>query len=601
MSDTKFEQMLHEHLRFRPLLIQFFSKPVNHIHRLLIGQSKRAVLGCSVAIVLVYLLPYVLLGTKSHITIHDNLDSHQALFSILKESGQMRAGPFAIVKPIMGGIPRYCFRSEFNLLSLIYILFSPFVAYVVNAFVSRGLAFVGMALLLNRYRNHASGEDIAVYGTAVCFSVLPFWAPGGSSVSILPFALWAFLKVRDNSRDWFAITVCLLVPFLSLFFLVGLFFLVFCAGVEVLRSIQSRKLRILPWLILIIQLGTWCLIEYRMFYVMMFSHLGVLHRSEMAIQESTSLALSIKRAFQLMLSSQYHAQTLHNPICIVTVIASSALIVKMSRIELRRYRLIAFSIIAICFFAAFWMWNPVFHVRSALSLLNSFNVTRFTMLLPLLWYLLFGLSLLIINRYVRHGAVIITVLLLTQIFLFEFTRHEEIVNRRRGHPSYAEFFSSDLFERMKDIVGKNEKVACVGFHPSIALINGLSTVDGYISAYPLSYKHKFLEMMKPELQRSPWLKAYFNKWGSRCYLFSSEINGNVIEFKSYNHTIDSLNVDCTKLVELGCKFLLSTTPIATLCNSNCVPQNILTSNSSAFTIYVYDLDKQLYSSHTAKR
>src|SRR5699024_9806710 len=78
----------------------------------------------------------------------------------------------------------------------------------------------------------------------------------------------------------------------------------------------------------------------------------------------------------------------------------------------------------------------------------------------------------------------------------------------------------------KSYIGKETdtyKVGSAGLYPSIALYNGFYCIDGYSNNYSLEYKHEFRKIIENELNKNESLKAYFDDWGNRCYLFSSEI------------------------------------------------------------------------------
>ena len=65
----------------------------------------------------------------------------------------------------------------------------------------------------------------------------------------------------------------------------------------------------------------------------------------------------------------------------------------------------------------------------------------------------------------------------------------------------------------------------LGIDPAAALYHGFYSLDGYSNNYPLSYKHRFREVIAPELAKSEYLTDYFDDWGNRCYMFSAECPG----------------------------------------------------------------------------
>ena len=60
----------------------------------------------------------------------------------------------------------------------------------------------------------------------------------------------------------------------------------------------------------------------------------------------------------------------------------------------------------------------------------------------------------------------------------------------------------------------------LGISPAPALMHGFYTVDGYSNNYPLEYKHRFREVIAPEIEKNEEVRVYFDTWGNRCYLFN---------------------------------------------------------------------------------
>jgi hypothetical protein len=91
--------------------------------------------------------------------------------------------------------------------------------------------------------------------------------------------------------------------------------------------------------------------------------------------------------------------------------------------------------------------------------------------------------------------------------------------------SYKEFFSADLFEKIKkNISYSGEKVVAFGYHPSVLMYNGFNCIDGYNNAYPLSYMQRFRTLIAPELEINQEAREYYDSWGGRMYLYNSELS-----------------------------------------------------------------------------
>lgn len=133
-----------------------------------------------------------------------------------------------------------------------------------------------------------------------------------------------------------------------------------------------------------------------------------------------------------------------------------------------------------------------------------------------------------------------------------------------GFASIDEFYQPKLFAEIADSIGEkqeNYRVVSVGLYPSIPLYNGFYCLDGYSNNYDLAYKHQFEEIIEEELGKDESLRIYFDEWGNRCYVFSSEIPKRYYIRKTENLTIKSLELDYEKLYGMGCRYILSGLPI----------------------------------------
>ena len=99
----------------------------------------------------------------------------------------------------------------------------------------------------------------------------------------------------------------------------------------------------------------------------------------------------------------------------------------------------------------------------------------------------------------------------------------------------------------------------------IAIVNGISTIDGYHNIYPLSYKKKFRKIIEKEIDKNTNFKKYYDNWGSRIYAFvndPNEISINFSEAKNLGadfviskYDLNSNNLelvcdDCSKFLKL---------------------------------------------------
>jgi hypothetical protein len=78
-----------------------------------------------------------------------------------------------------------------------------------------------------------------------------------------------------------------------------------------------------------------------------------------------------------------------------------------------------------------------------------------------------------------------------------------------------------MFTSIKAAIGKPEnayRVASIGIPPAVAQYNGMWTIDGYSSNYPLPYKHRFRKIIGAELSKNETNRGFFDFWGSQCII-----------------------------------------------------------------------------------
>ncbi|MCX5780358.1 MAG: DUF6044 family protein, partial [Firmicutes bacterium] len=223
---------------------------------------------------------------------------------------------------------------------------------------------------------------------------------------------------------------------------------------------------------------------------------------------------------------------------------------------------------------------------------REFNFSRFHWLHPLLWYIIFALSLKSIVDHLRWGKALAMALIVVQIgFLFSY--NDELVERKNGSPSYREFYAEDMFRDIKAYIGEEPadyRVVSIGIHPSISQYNGFYTLDGYASNYPLSYKHEFRQIIAAELDKSPFYRDYFDHLGgSRCYIFVAKLMYNSMMDKNTTIVIEQLDLDTGQLKRMGGRYIFSALPIVNASTINLKLDQVFSNAHSAWKIYLYEV------------
>lgn len=523
-------------------------------------------------ILAIYILPFFMRMADSRILIHDNLDSNLVWFKILSESGHIFASFDELIPNIMNGLPRNCLGSEFNLILIFYYLFDPILAYIFNLTLMHFIAFIGMYLLLKNHFLIEHEFKFIVSGTALCFSLLPFWPNGGLSVAGLPLALYAFLNIRDqraNKLDW---AIILFIPFYSSFILSYLFFLFGMTLICIYGIYEKKRINFqFPAAIAFMTL-IFAVVEYRLIFDMFLNGGYISHRVEFdPTYSSTDFMRSNFWSIHNFVFGQYHAASLHTYFVGLSICSAYAILIKKGRLfENNKFILLIIAILIISIFQGFWSWDGLLPLKRQILLLNTFQFSRFYFLNPLLWYITFALSLSILFKYLRHGKqVVIALIILQTAFLFTYNS-ENVQSGGLGQIydeglSYKEFYSEYLFRDIAIYIGRPQseyRIVSIGFHPSIAQYNGFYTLDSYQSNYPLKYKHNFRHIIEGELSKNENARIYFDAWGSRCYVFVDEIFGQgYLNTKEASAYVQRLNLNSTALKNMGCSYVLSAVEI----------------------------------------
>lgn len=454
-----------------------------------------------------------------------------------------------------------------NKLALIYWLtyaFGPFGALGVGELIMRAVAFVGAFVFL---RDHViPKERLIALGVATCFALLPFWRPGMLGVPGQPLVAWAFLNIRggqSKARDYVIVAA---YGFCSNLFVYGLFFYGLLALVPIYDRTRRRPIR---WATiaalasgLAIAIGT----ELRV-----LATKSVLHRVEydaLGVRRASDQDHPFKETALLFLNGQWHANSLHKFVILPAVILALAVTFRRPADRLQRMlRAACLVFLAICTVYLISILPPVLRAVMHLGPLRAFTYNRGYTLFPLLTVVAFATSLVLLRDKLGrgHAAVMVAVALhVVYLFANNTALTHAITHResRNDHMTFRAFYAEGLFARIRQEIARTGEgaVVSVGMYPSIALYNGLPTVDGYSNAYDLSYKHQFRRIIARELARQETTRAYFDGFGSRCYVYDDVVGKSLSTKASYLRT-PSLDLDWDELRAMGGRYLLSAAAI----------------------------------------
>ena len=542
----------------------------------------------------IYLFPYIYFGSDATLRIHDNLDSNYTWYKVLLDSGTLFSSNSYKVDQLMNGVTRSSLPSEFNFLVLLYAAFGPYGAYVVNQALIRLIGFLGMCLLLKHHVIPGEKNSLIRTGVALCFALLPFWPFGGLSTAGVPLVVYAFLNIRKGNYAWFNWVVLLLYPAYSSLVLSG-FYLLFIFGLLWLYDFYHKR-KVIPALgaILLISMA-YLFKSYRLFFSFILDGGFVSHRAEF-YSEGVGLIKSLNEALSIFSHGHSHAISLHSLIIIPIVFLTIIFLRKYLNDSTRKKYILLLTFIVISS-----LWYGILRLEALTSkesigsvMMGYFpmQMDRFYMLLPAFWMVLFAISLSTLLKFSKKMLIVVAMILTSQA-IYASSYHE--LFRFRNGPCVSAFYATEQFDEISNYIGKEKseyRVASLGIHPVIAQYNGFYTLDGYIASYPLSYKHQFREIIKGELEKNPALKKYYDTWGSRVYLFSSELKEKgayVMNRAGNDFEISNLDINKTAFRDMGGRFILSAVKVNEENNPDIVFKKSFKTTGSAWDIYLYEV------------
>ncbi|WP_043934633.1 DUF6044 family protein [Bacillus sp. EB01] len=534
-----------------------------------------------------YLSPLFVLGEDAHMRIHDNLDSNISWYKVLRESGELFGATDAVIPQIINGLPRNTYGTEFSGIQWLHHLFPSMLAYALSQAITRIVAFIGMYLLLSRhFIKERNAFPISVW-VALAFALTPFWPSGMLSTLGMPLALWAFLNIRDGRHSWKEWLTLFLLPLYSSFVL-GFFFFLAAMGLLWLRDVLVKKSWNWTFFASIAFMTImYLLVEYRLVLSLVLPEEPT-SRNEFDYTDNTfwqTIMLIGKNYF----FGHNHVLTLHTyvivPLSFLVLIWIAAR--KTHGVNEKRFTYLFVLNIVLSIWYSFWFYKGWHPIKEEISLLKTFNFSRFHFLRPLIIYMMFAVGAYVLWQKGGVWKKAAGVALALQIAVVFYNNGENEYGHR---PSFKQFYAVDQFEDIRDFIGKSQesyRVASIGIHPAIAQYNGFYTLDTYNNFYSLEYKHRFREIISKELEKNAIIEDYFDTWGGRCYIFVAEL-GKHYEFKkTTKKEIENLELNTKVFKELGGEYIFSAVPVKNPEENGMKLEKVFDNNESAWRIYLY--------------
>ena len=540
------------------------------INRFLLWLDRIPLWWTGILIVVVFFFPYFILGDGCIFEINDQLD--ESIMNYMLPARHLWDGS-TVYPEMLGGVNASGMQPSAILFLPLYCLFSARVAFLTQYMICFVLAFLGMYLLV---KESTESSILAVIAGA-CFCVLPLYPVYGLSEFGIPLVAYAFLCLWKRKRILPALMCTLLFGLTSHLVYTGYVVLGLWLLALLVAFFQKRKNK-WPVLGFAELLVTYVIVNWSLILEILVGDSSyVSHREEMV----SSATPFFETFWSLFRNSAQHAPSLHKylilPIVIFLLLGAFCKKEETDRMIYKAAVINFLFLIGIALFYAFChMTVAVDFKNSVTGFLHYFQIHRFYWLYPADWYLEFALAAAVLwrtkvphtdSRMLPGKLVILAVCLLPTLQLLKvnsgmYLNVNQINNGSgiTGYISWESWFSEDLMQEIDDAIGRDKstyRVAHLGVSPAPALMHGFYTVDGYSNNYPLEYKHRFREVIAPEIEKNEEVRVYFDTWGNRCYLFNS-ITGNYMRLQKGNTLVyEGLEFDMEALRELGCEYLFS--------------------------------------------
>ncbi len=561
------------------------------------------------ALVIIFLLMeatvFLVLGENIYVSMHDNLDLHVADYHILSQTNSFFSHNALL--PLLDGISRDYFASEFSLYSLLYILFPTCTAYILGYLLKTVIAVVSSVLLAkdilkDQYEKYAA----IVVLCSFAYGVLPLYPTFSFPFVSLPLVILLLRKIYREPKLTTYILL-FLYPLLSYFTFFGIFILGYLLLSILILWIKDKKFPLSMLLALIVLSLGFIAWEYRLFGVMLFDSTPSIR--ETMVQGNFTFKEILKAIRETFTIGVFHADAVHTwfilPICTIYFFFLNYRYIKEKKYKEMGTDIfnltIAFILFNCIIYALYFQENIRTFIETLIPPLKGFQFTRTVFFNPFLWYVaLFVILKRLFDKQKQKVAYII-IFISIGVILFTGSKYNDLYNTAFNYayrvikqkPSnsltYKEFYSEDLMQKiMADINYSGEKSVAYGMHPAVLEYSGIYTLDGCLSYYSQEYKDKFRSIIAPSLDRVESFRIYYDDWGARAYLFAG-VDENVYEpVRNLNISDTNLYIDGDAFREMGGKYIFSRLEISNAEELKLHLEGTYTDASSPYAIYLYE-------------
>ena len=567
----------------------------------------KVAIGIVILVMLLEILPLVIYGTDSFITVHDNLDLFPPFLGLSQEYGLFNIDtPTGFVDNTSSV---YFGWGGFSIMNLLYHFFSAYIAYVLMYALSLFIGFFSMYLLLRAIFKDSDRYILILI--SLIYAILPTMPSWSISMAALPLVCLFFLKIyKENNTKCIWLTFFL--PFLIEFNNCGIFVCGFWLLSLLVICISDRKLHTnLLIAFLMLTIGT-VFFHIKLFYMQLVMA-EELNRQHYDHFNYVASEFFLRTTFDYFTIGKHHARTFAKYLIFPSLLLYFIAVVKtfISNLKGSSFKqsfcvfpyemklflvttslALFFSIIAAL--DAAYLLQPL---KDMIIPLKGFFIERVYVFNRLLLYISFTAVLLTLSKITKKWVVVL--LLICQLcgtytsasVLYNDSLktivYNSFIKPNEKSLTWKEFYDTELFSRIKKDIGyKGEPTIEVGYHSMVLLYNGFNTITGYLAYYPYKDMLKFRKLIAPELEVNEKEREYYDSWGGRRYIYNSEISYQ----PSRNNHSDSitLRIDMNVLKnDYKGKYIISRAPIQNINELEIKYLGKWDSKEGVYTMYVY--------------
>ena len=263
---------------------------------------------------------------ESYFQIHDNLDLFMGHYEMLKKAHLWFA--HGVDAPILHGVSRDLFGSEFNLYNLFYIVLPTYWAYLAGYAAKIAIGMISFILLAKDiYKERYENYKPLVIVIAAAFGMIPVFPTYGIAFTSVPFIVLFLRKLYfaqslKERLPWYL--AVFFYPLISYFSYHGFFILSYMVCAVIILWIRDKKFPKTTFASIVVLSVGYILLEYRLFGQMLGTD-TITIRTTMD-HGNLSFGEAMKTAFLEFVNASFHSEDSHTYIVLGVVLVALVLI-----------------------------------------------------------------------------------------------------------------------------------------------------------------------------------------------------------------------------------------------------------------------------------